>query len=534
MTPPNPELEYAIWTIPGTDFTVQYSLAAFHEIDFQVNEGYRSIPHGGIEIGGLLFGRVDQRSASIEAFRIIECEHVAGPSFNLSDRDLSKLDQQIEASKTDPDLKDLVVVGWFIAHTRSPLRMGEKEAALFSRYFPDPGKIAVLIKPERFQPTRFGFLVREANGQIKTDASEQAIILPLSGRGSGVRSGSGPIPSIAAPVRPEPTAKPAATTKPAVPAKPARDRGPQVPETSSAQPQPRTEPTTRTQPAPRDVPVAPPDLQPIAPPPKLEPQIEPDRIPQRSRLWTPGPVPSNGGETHKPPTETRPFRPHPEPQDLGQKDTSGPAHIEPPATETRPTRIAPQPSPAGPDHEVDPPGNSTATPATPLPSLEEIRKRRASDSPPVAHEERPRSRRTQPLLSEPKIWNLRLTAVLILAAALGCGVGYLGYLQLPSAIIPLKVRKRPSTLIVSWPPEQTRDAVYASIRVDDGQPMALTTEEKASGVTEVKSGAGNIKIELISKHWMRDSRGIVRYIKALTPASSPPGKVSPDRTNLGR
>ena len=32
----------------------------FHEIDFVVNEGYRKIPHGGIEEGGLLFGAIDE------------------------------------------------------------------------------------------------------------------------------------------------------------------------------------------------------------------------------------------------------------------------------------------------------------------------------------------------------------------------------------------------------------------------------------------------------------------------------------------
>ena len=47
--------EYAYWKVPDSETVVTYSLPLFHEIDFAVNEGYRKIPHGGIEEGGLLF-----------------------------------------------------------------------------------------------------------------------------------------------------------------------------------------------------------------------------------------------------------------------------------------------------------------------------------------------------------------------------------------------------------------------------------------------------------------------------------------------
>src|SRR5437588_11578638 len=110
---------YATWTRPETQVAVTYSLPLFHEIDFVVNEGYRRIPHGGIEVGGLLFGRVENNSVRLEAFRSIECEHASGPSFVLSDRDLALLKQQLAKAASDPELQGLQVAGWFIAHTRS-------------------------------------------------------------------------------------------------------------------------------------------------------------------------------------------------------------------------------------------------------------------------------------------------------------------------------------------------------------------------------------------------------------------------------
>src|SRR5206468_8997600 len=101
------EEQYAVWTDPETSQTVRYSLSLFHELDFQVNEAYRRIPHGGIEIGGLLYGRVEGTSTTVEAFRPIECEHAFGPSFVLSDKDLARMSENFGETQADSELKEL-------------------------------------------------------------------------------------------------------------------------------------------------------------------------------------------------------------------------------------------------------------------------------------------------------------------------------------------------------------------------------------------------------------------------------------------
>lgn len=197
-TSATPDADYAFWTIPGTSFKVVYSLGVFHEIEFVVNEGYRRIPHGGVEMGGLLFGRVMEDGVRIESFRLIECEHASGPSFNLSEKDIANLEQQILSAASDPELNGLDVMGWFIAHTRGPLKLTETERLLFDRFFSGPNRLTALIKPERFRPTRFGFLTRDHAGQMSTDATSIAMILPsLSSQGRGRE---GPVASIAAPL----------------------------------------------------------------------------------------------------------------------------------------------------------------------------------------------------------------------------------------------------------------------------------------------------------------------------------------------
>ena len=58
-----------------------------------------------------------------------------------------------------------------------------------------------------------------------------------------------------------------------------------------------------------------------------------------------------------------------------------------------------------------------------------------------------------------------------------------------------------------------RNAVYAAIRVNDATPLLLSPEEKAAGQVEL-GASPDIKVELIARNWMRDSRGIVRFVKA--------------------
>ena len=198
MTAQDPVTDYAVWNAPGSSLTVLYSIPLFHEIDFSVNEGYRRIPHGGLEIGGVLFGRAEAGSIRIEAYRPIECEHSMGPSFVLSPRDIENLQEQLRKSTDDEELQGLAPLGWFISHSRGELLISDREAALFDELFPRREQITILIKPIKFQPTRFSFFVRDPQGKLKRDGTQDAIILPLPGRAG--RTGSAePAPSIAAP-----------------------------------------------------------------------------------------------------------------------------------------------------------------------------------------------------------------------------------------------------------------------------------------------------------------------------------------------
>lgn len=422
--------ERAVWTAPDSSVTVTYSLPVFHEIDFAVNEGYRKISHGGVEVGGLLFGAFEENGPRIDAFRPIACDHASGPSFVLSEGDVERLADQLNAAASDPELSVFKPVGWFLSRTRSPLQLLERDLALFDRFFPEPRTVAMLVKPERFQPTRFTFLVRDSEGKFAPGSEPQPIILPLPGRAAS--SDDQPVPAIPAPLVNPPA------PQPIEPSKPVQAPLPDVPQS------PRTEPPTiqaREEVAAESVPLPIP-----APPQELEPE---------------------------------------------------PEHLSELAVAPAPTKLAPAPRLLRPNRRHLEPDTAPLLQQRPdLPDPYEQLDLLTRQKPPTTAS--------------------RLFLVLPLAALLGCAVGYWGYLQLPSPVIPLKVHESPRTVTISWPPEDTRNSVYAAIRINDASPVLLSSEQKMSGQVDLNVRA-DIKVELIARNWMRDSRGIIRFVQAEKP-----------------
>jgi hypothetical protein len=317
--------------------------------------------------------------------------------------------------------------------------------------------LTVMVKPERFQPTRFTFLVRDREGKVARGAGPPPVILPLPGRGTS--SADQAVPSIPAPV--------------------VNSAAPQAVEFSNP---PETDPPalSETLPAAQPEPPALPDILPAA---KLEAPADPPPWDKLNLAQVPLAFSGDIDADAVPSAPKLEEEPEPEPERLSQLT------VAPSSAALVPTK---KPSRHRPQSSV-----------------------RRNAPPPRTPPELPNPYEQLDLLTrkKPPSTGSRLFLVLPLAALLGCAVGYWGYLQLPSPIIPLKVRGLSRSVLVSWPPEDTRNAVYAAIRVNDATPVLLSLEEKAAGQVEL-SASPDIKVELIARNWMRDSRGIVRFVKA--------------------
>src|SRR6476646_52968 len=126
------DLEHGRWTIPGHRLNIEYALSVLEQLRIDSIDGLNKVPHGGIEIGGLLFGVRGGNRVRILASRSIGCEYALGPSFVLSEKDQGGLREMLDASRKDPDLKGMEPVGWYHAHTRSGVCLTERNLELYN------------------------------------------------------------------------------------------------------------------------------------------------------------------------------------------------------------------------------------------------------------------------------------------------------------------------------------------------------------------------------------------------------------------
>jgi hypothetical protein len=510
--------ETASWSAPGSEFTVVYPLPMLHEIEFDVSEGYRRIPRGGIEIGGLLFGRIDGATIRIEARRPIECEHVLGPSFKLSEKDMAGVRAQLLAAQSDGEIRHLEPVGWFIAHTRSELVLSELEAEQFDELFTGSGKLTLLAKPEKFKPTLFSFLIRASSGETPRDGSGQAFILPLPGR-AGSANLQAPIP-----VPPPPEPQRSRTVDEAAKAPSEMPLPPPITASEPARPpEPEQPKPKRSEPA--LAPLIEPELKPdldatlsSKPTPQASPPVEvPERTrvrmrPSMAELLRDIETAASAEANPEPPTlpvVTEPIMSEPVLPEPVKFTTE--ASITPPPVELKSEPIVPEPAPTVAAEAI---GSPEPVPAHPSPETsfdsigEEVlrRRRRRSDS-----FDEPASLGR---VLQPRKRHSYLALLLFISVLLGCALGYWLYTQMPPGLLAVKLDSRDGKYLISWPPDQTRGADAILMRVNDGEPTPLPVSDQLIGRTEIPAtDPHGVKIEIIARHKIRDSRGIVRYLK---------------------
>ena len=127
-------------------------------------------------------GKRADEAIQIEAFLPIECEHAAGPSFSLSERDLAGIRNQLATFAQQPKLAGLTPVGMFISHSRRDLRVSSDDESLLALLFPERGQCLLLVKPAKFKPAQFGFVLQGSSSVAGANLEEAAFVLPQPAR----------------------------------------------------------------------------------------------------------------------------------------------------------------------------------------------------------------------------------------------------------------------------------------------------------------------------------------------------------------
>lgn len=166
---PKREVEALLWTVAAHPLSIEIPWSVLEEIHGTVQEEYRRLSRGGVEAGGVLFGRRTEQLLRILAWRRIPCEHTRGPGFLLSNSDRDGVARLLEAAERDPNLRVLEPVGWFVSHTRSGVSMTPEDIDFFERFFPGRWQTTLVLHPERTGGVRAGFFLRDKDGVVHGD-----------------------------------------------------------------------------------------------------------------------------------------------------------------------------------------------------------------------------------------------------------------------------------------------------------------------------------------------------------------------------
>ena len=172
------DAKFGTWVVPESPVDVEYSLVVIEEIRQVVADGFQRLQRGGIEVGGVLYGTREDRIVRILAMREIACEHARGPTFHLSDNDRAALAAQLARDKEDMRLEGMLMVGWFLSHTRSDVTLQQSDLDTYSAFFPEPWQVTMVVHPGRGGAMRAGFFVREPDGTVKGERSYQEFNFP--------------------------------------------------------------------------------------------------------------------------------------------------------------------------------------------------------------------------------------------------------------------------------------------------------------------------------------------------------------------
>ncbi|MCW5980457.1 MAG: hypothetical protein KIT09_20410 [Bryobacteraceae bacterium] len=171
---------FGSWSLPTHPGGIEHSTQLIEDLAAEARKGHRKFPRGGVEIGGVLFGRREKGGVRILAARPIPCHYAFGPSFALSADEHDALSLMLREYRKDPELKDLVPVGWYHSHTRGELALSDADLHLHNRHFPEPWQVALLFKPDGGKPGHLGVFVKPDKGELPT---RPALTVELVGAG---------------------------------------------------------------------------------------------------------------------------------------------------------------------------------------------------------------------------------------------------------------------------------------------------------------------------------------------------------------
>ena len=170
-----PNAAFYDWNSPRNSIMIRLDVDAARRLALVVKGGFEALPTRGLEVGGLLLGRVtseDRPTTIIEDFEPIESEHRRGPSYTLSEKDRGILERRLSAHASR---RGLGVVGYWRSHTRPGLYLDEEDYSVILTYFTNPSQVFLLVKPSTEGQSVGGFFFWE-DGDIRRESPYEELL----------------------------------------------------------------------------------------------------------------------------------------------------------------------------------------------------------------------------------------------------------------------------------------------------------------------------------------------------------------------
>lgn len=147
-------------------FYIEYDVV--DRLGFEVMRGFGLVPRRGAEVGGILLGTAEQGErlvVRIDDFVPVPSEHLRGPSYILSEKDLALLDEELAKVAPAPDRR-IQAVGYYRSHTRDQFRLGAEDFAILDSRFCTPTAVCLLVRPFATRVSEAAVLWRSENGRF--------------------------------------------------------------------------------------------------------------------------------------------------------------------------------------------------------------------------------------------------------------------------------------------------------------------------------------------------------------------------------
>jgi TonB family protein len=170
QTPAEPlTIEYQHWEAPGFPVSISIHRAVMDGIARAALDGFKSLPRRGVEIGGVLLGKLvagDAPSVFIEQFEPVPCEYQFGPSYTLSVRDKVAFAETAARGAAE---SGLFVVGYYRSHTRHDFQLEPSDLEIINSWYKDQSDVFLIVKPLDTDHVEGEFFFWE-NGKLRMES----------------------------------------------------------------------------------------------------------------------------------------------------------------------------------------------------------------------------------------------------------------------------------------------------------------------------------------------------------------------------